>query len=127
MLAARERWDEARLLLGRAEGEQRERDGARMNRHRDADACVGTRELLEDEDVRNEVGAGATVLLRHARAHEAELGELSEEIAREAVLSVPLGRVRLDLRTREVARKSLHLFLLRRRLEVHEQDYIEAR
>jgi hypothetical protein len=35
--------------------------------------------------------------------------------------------VRLDLRSREIARECLHLFLLSRRLEVHEQDYIEGR
>ena len=69
---------------------------------------------------------GAAVLLRDARAHQPELGELREDVAREAVLAIPLGRVRLDLRAREVAGERLHLFLLRRRLEVHAQDYIEG-
>ena len=127
MLAACERRHEARLLLVRPEVEQRQRDGARVHGDGDADAGVGARELFEHEDVRDEVGAGAAVLLRHARPHQAELGELGEEIAREAVLAVPLGRVRLDLRSREVAGERLHLFLLRRRLEVHGQDYIEGR
>ena len=71
MLAARERRDEARLLLRRSEVEQRERDGARVHRDGDADARVRARELFEHEDVRDEVGAGAAVLLRHARAHRA--------------------------------------------------------
>jgi hypothetical protein len=48
-----------------------------------------------------------------------ELGELREQLAREAVLAVPLGRVRLDLGVREVARQRLDLALLRAELEVH--------
>ena len=55
-LAAGKRRDEAALLLVGAEGENRKRRGARVNRNRDADAGVGSRELLEHEDVREEVG-----------------------------------------------------------------------
>ena len=71
--------------------------GARVDGDRDADARVAARELLEHEHVGEEVGAGAAVLLGHADAHQPELGELGEELAREAVLAIPLGRVRLDL------------------------------
>ena len=44
-----------------------------------ADARVGARELLEHEDVREEVGARAAVLLRHADAHQPELAQLAEQ------------------------------------------------
>ena len=96
-LAARERRHEAGALLVGAEGEDRERDGARVHGHRHPDAGVGARELLEHEDVREEVGARPAVLLGDADAHQPELGELAEELFREVVLAVPLGRVRLDL------------------------------
>ena len=55
----------------------------------------------------------------HADAHQPELGELAEELLREAVLAVPLGRVRLDLGLRELARERLDLPLLGGELEVH--------
>ena len=114
------------LLVG-AEGENRQRDGARVHGHRHADPRVGARELLEDEDVGEEVGARPAVLLRHADAHQAELGELAEELLREVVLAVPLGRVRLDLGLRELARERLDLPLVGGQLEVHLRVIVEAR
>ena len=99
--------------------EDRQRHGARVHADRHPDARVGARELLEHEDVREEVRARAAVLLRHADAHQPELGQLAEELLREAVLAIPLGRVRLDLRLGEVARERLDLPLLGAELEVH--------
>ena len=64
------------------------------------------------EHVREEVGPGPAVLLRQADTHQAELGELREDVAGEVVLAVPLGRVRLDLGPHEVARERLDLLLL---------------
>ena len=102
--------------------EQRQRRRARVHRDRHADAGVGARELLEHEDVREEVGARAAVLLRHAHAHQAELGELGEHLAREAVLAIPLGRVRLDL-ARAKSRVSAWIsFCSARQLEVHAHE-----
>ena len=99
--------------------EDRERRRARVHRDRHPHARVGARELLEHEDVREEVRARAAVLLRDADAHEPELGELREELVREAVLAVPGGGVRRDLRVRELAREPLDLALVGRELEVH--------
>ena len=90
-----------------------------MHRHRDADAGVCARQLLEHEDVGQEVGAGASVLLRHADAHQPDLGEPREDLLREAVLAVPVGRVGRDLGVRELAGERLDLLLLRCQLEVH--------
>ena len=90
-----------------------------MHRDGDADARVRARQLLEHEHVGEEVGARAAVLLGNAHAHEPQLGELREELAREAVLAVPLGGVRLDPLAREVAGERLDLALLRAQLEVH--------
>ena len=50
---------------------------------------------------------------------EPELGELREELAREAVVAIPVGGVRLDLLPREVAGQRLDFLLLGGRLEVH--------
>src|SRR5438128_1711511 len=47
------------------------------------------------------------------------IGQLVEDAGREAVLAVPLGRVRLDLGGGEVPRERLDLALLGRELEVH--------
>ena len=119
LLAARERGHEALALLLGAEREDRQRAGARVHCDRDSDAGVRARELLEDEDVREEVGAGAAELFRHADAHQPELGELPVQLRREAVLPIPGGRVRLDLGLREVSRERLDLPLVSRQLEVH--------
>ena len=102
MLAPRERRHEAGALLLRPVREQRQRRRARVHRNRDTDTRVGTRELLQHDDVGEEVGAGAAVLLRHAHAHQAELGELREDVPREPLLAVPLGGVRLDLLPGEI-------------------------
>ena len=85
----------------------------------DANAGVRARELLEHEDVREEVRARAAVGLRHADAHQAELGQLREDLAREAVLAIPVGRVRRDLRVRELPRERLDLALVVGEREVH--------
>ena len=50
----------------------------------------------------------------------AEGGRLKRvELARKAMLTVPLGRVRRDLRAGDVARQRLDLALVGRQLEVH--------
>src|SRR4051812_1004045 len=96
LVALGEGWDEALDLLPGAVGDDRQRARARVDGERDAHAGVGAGELLEDEDVAEEVGAGAADVLRDADAHEAELAELGEDVLGEAVLAVPLGRVRRD-------------------------------
>jgi hypothetical protein len=118
-LAARERRHPARALLLGAEGEDRQRGRARVHGDRHPHSGVRPRELLQHEDVGEEVRAGAAELLRHADAHEPQLGQLPVQVAREPVLAVPIGRVRLDLRLRELVRQALDLALLGRQLEVH--------
>ncbi len=44
---------------------------------------------------------------------------LAKTSSREAVLAVPVGRVRRDLGVRQLAGERLNLLLLRRQLEVH--------
>ena len=90
-----------------------------MDRDRDADAGVGTRELLQHEGVGEEVRACAAVLLRDAHAHQPQLGQLRVEVAREMVIAVPVRCVRRDLRVRELACERLDLPLVVGELEVH--------
>ena len=91
LLAARERGHEALALLLGAEREYRQGAGARMHCDRDADTGIRARKLLEDEDVREEVGTGAAELLGHADAHQPELGELFVQLGGEAVLAIPVA------------------------------------
>ena len=118
-LAARKPRHEARLLLVGAEGDDRQRRRARVHGDGDADAGVGAGQLLEREDVREEVGAGAAELLRHARPHQTEGAELPEHVGGEPVLPVPRRGVRGDLGVRELARQSLDAPLLVGEGEVH--------
>ena len=55
--------------------------------------------------VGEEVRARAAVLLGHAHAHQPELAQLREDLAREAVLAVPRRRVRRDLLVGEAPRE----------------------
>ena len=118
-LAARERRHESRALLVGPEAEDRERHRARVDGDGDSHPGIGAGQLLENEDVRQEVGAGAAVLLRDAGSHQAELGELAEELLRKAVLAIPFGRVGLDLCRGELTRERLDLPLVAGQLEVH--------
>ena len=119
MLPARERRHEAGALLVGPEREYRQRDGARVHRDRHPHAGVGARELLQHEDVREEVRARATVLLGDAHAHEPELGELRDQLVREPMVAVPVGRVRDDLRLGELPGQPLDRALVDGQLEVH--------
>ena len=119
MLAARERRHEPRLLLVGAVREDRQGRGTRVDGDGHTDSGIGARQLFEHEDVRQEVDAGAAVLLGYARTHQADLRELSEELTRKVVVAIPGGRIRLDLRAREIARQRLDLALVLRQIEVH--------
>src|SRR5205085_767149 len=92
-------------------------------RNRDTDAGIRPQQFLENEDVREKVRPGSAVLLRHANAHQAELGQLGEKLAWKTVLPIPGRRVRLDLGARELACDRLDLALLRRELEIHRRRY----
>ncbi len=116
---------EALLLRVRAEGEDRQRRGARVDGDGHADAGVRARELLEHEHVGEEVRARAAVLLGHAHAHQPELAELRDHLGREAVLAVPGGRVGNDLRLGERAGDLLDLALLGAEREVHAAPSID--
>ena len=96
----------------RAVVEDRQRAGARVHGDGHADAGVGARELLEHEHVGEEVRARAAVLLGHADAHQPELAQLAEQLAREVVVAVPLGRVRRDPLVGEAPREVADLALV---------------
>ena len=119
VLAARERRNEASALLVGPERENRQRDRARVHRDRHPHAGVGARELLQHEDVREKVGARATVLLGDTHAHEPELGELRDQLVGEPMVTVPVGRVRDDLRLGELSGQPLDRALVAGQLEVH--------
>ena len=123
MLATRERRNETGALLVGSEREERKRDGARVHRHRDTYPGIRARELLEHEDVGEEVGAGAAVLLGHTHAEQSQLRELRHELVGKAVLAIPLGGVRCDLRLRQLACQRLDGSVIGGELEVHRPDY----
>ena len=102
-IAASERRHEPRDLLLGAELKNRQRARRRVDGDRHPDARVPAGELLEHEDVRQEVRTCPAVRLRDADPQQPELREPGEQLAGKAVVAVPLGGVRLDLRTRELA------------------------
>ena len=76
---AREAGHEPLALLVRPERDDGQGDGARVDRHRDADTGIGPRQLLEHEHVGEEVRACAAELLGNAYPHQPELAELREQ------------------------------------------------
>jgi hypothetical protein len=79
---------------------------------RGPDAGVRAGELLEDQAVRDVVGARAAVGLRDADPHEPELAEVCEHLGGKRVVAVPRLRVRGDLLVGEAPRQLADLLLL---------------
>src|SRR5205823_4198766 len=85
---------------------------------RDRDGRVDPRQLLDRDRVGERVRAGASIFLRYRHAHEPELGELGDEVVREAVLAVELRGDRRDLLLRELADGPADELVLGREVEV---------
>ena len=111
LLAARERRQQPRLLLGGAVALDRCDRQARVHRDGDREAGVVARQLLDDEAERGVVESGAAVLLGHGHAQDAELGERAQRVDRHVVRGVPAGGVGGDLALAELAYERLHLAL----------------
>ena len=109
------------LLLLVAEEVDRHRAERRVRGDGDRDRRVDARQLLDGDRVRNRVAARAAVLLGNRQAHQAELGELRDELVREARLAVELLGDRRHARLGEVADGAPDELLLVRQLEVHER------
>ena len=77
------------LLLG-SEEQKRHRPERGVRGDRDRHGGVDPRQLLDRDGVGERVAPRATVLLRDGDAHEAELGQLGDDLVREAVLAVEL-------------------------------------
>src|SRR5436190_7444180 len=90
-----------------------------MDRDCDTDPRIRSRQLFEHENVREEVGARAAVFIGHADTKQPELGQRAEQLARKAVLAVPIGSMRLDPLCGEISCERLYLALLGVQLEVH--------
>ncbi len=90
-----------------------------MRRHRDRHGRVDARQLLDRNRIRDSVGAGAAVLLRDRDAHQPQVGQLGDELVREALLTVELLRDRRDARLRELAHRAAEQLLLVAQVVVH--------
>ena len=111
LLAARERRQEARLLLGRPVALDRRDGEAGVHGDGDGQARVVARQLLDDEAERRVVEPGAAVLLGDGHAEHAELGQRAQGLHRHVMLAVPGGGVRRDFSPAELAHERLHLAL----------------
>ncbi len=89
-----------------------------MCREGDRDRRVDARQFLDDDRVRDRIRARAAVFLGNRHAHEAELGELRDEVVREALLAVEVGRDGGDATLREVAHCLAEELLLLGEVEV---------
>ena len=108
----------APLLLG-AEEVDRQRPERVVRRDRDRDRRVDPRQLLDRDRVRERVGAAAAVLLGDRHPHQPELGQLGDELVREALLAVELLGDRRDPLERELPHRVADQLVLRSEIEVH--------
>ena len=98
-----------------------------VRRDGDGDRRVDTRQLLDRDRVGDGVGAGAAVLLRDGHAHEAELGELLDELVREPVLAVELAGDGRNPLLGELAHGAAQELVLGRQVEVHGRSPLASR
>ena len=106
------------LLLG-AEEVDRHRPERGVRGDGDRHGRVDARQLLDRDRVRERVRAGAAVLLRDRHAHQPELGQLRDQLVREASLAVELLGDRRDPRLRELPHGAADELLLLAELVVH--------
>ena len=91
-----------------------------MRRDGERDSRIHASELLDHDGVVKRREAGAAILRRPHRTHEAQLAGLGEDLAREFLLLVPLARVRPDLALREITDGLLEELLLLGQAEIQE-------
>ena len=92
--AARHRAEEFLLLLRRAVLDQRHAADRIVAAHDGGDGAVAGRDLLEGDRIGDVVEGGAAVFGRNRHAHEAELAQLGDRLARELGGAIPLRRMR---------------------------------
>ena len=95
-------------------GRERHVRGARQS-----DRRVVARESLDDQHLRERVSAAAAEFFRKRDAEKAELAELLDDMPREGLFLVPLGRVRLDLALGKVGERFADAPLLFGQIEIH--------
>ncbi len=90
-------------------------DRRRAERHagleRDRQRVVDTRDLLDRDAQRRQVGAAAAVLLGERQPEQAQFAHAAHDIDRERVLGVPTLGVWRDLLHREVAHDGAELLV----------------
>ena len=91
-----------------------------MRRHRQRNAGVDARELLDADAVVDRRHAGAAVLLRELDAQQAERGQLRHQLDRKVLLLIPLAHVRPHFCLRELAHAAAEQHLLLGGTEVHQ-------
>ena len=97
-----------------------------MRGDRDRDGRVDPRQLLDRDRVRERVAAASAVLLGDRHPHQPELGELRDELVREAMLPVELLGDGRDLLLREVADRAADELLLLGQVEVHALSFVAS-
>ena len=93
----------------------------------DRDGGVDAGQLLDGDRVRERVAVRTSVLLGDRKAHEAELGELGDEVVGKATTLVQLRRDGLDALPGERADGIADELLLGSEVEVHGARMVAAR
>ncbi|MNF90364.1 hypothetical protein D3C84_729240 [compost metagenome] len=91
LLAARQRDEEAALLLVVAEAQDRHAAHRVVHAHDGRAGAVAGGDFLQGHGVAQVAGLRAAPVFRHQHAHEPQLAHLGDGLGRETVLAVPLG------------------------------------
>ena len=119
LLPARLRNEIAPLLLFARVAEEAQRVEPDVDRDERPKGGLATLDLLAREGLRDEVHAGAAVLLGNDDPQQPELGHAFDHGHVQVVVDVVLDRVREHAFVHELADGRLHLALLGRELEIH--------
>jgi hypothetical protein len=90
-----------------------------VGRHRQRDAGIDPRDLLDADAVVDRRHRRAAVLFGELDAHQAERAELRHQLPRKVLVLIPLADVRTDFGFRELADRAAQQLLLVCRTKVH--------
>ncbi len=91
-----------------------------VRRASQSDRRVVARQSLDDEHLRERVGAPTAEFLRKRHAEKTQLPELLDDMARERFFLIPLGRMRLDFPLGKIGQRLADAPLLFGKIEIHD-------
>ncbi len=92
-----------------------------VRRASESDRRVVSRQSLDDQHLRERVGAATAKFFRECDAEKTKLPELLDNMARKSFFLIPLGRMRLDFPLGEIGERLADAPLLFGKIKIHDE------